>query len=360
VTNLYEQLLTYDPRSAEYHIFVTLCLSVLVLLGLSLMFAALTLILRLHSNRREQMWQELHQLWNHDILDVLSGDTSVATFRKLVAPRQELNFIRFLAPYAYRLRGSDLQRLSLLALQYLPHVVKQLRHREAGVRLWAVNILSLFGMPQYETTMLEALQDEAPAVSMFAANTLLGLKRVQYVEPVMDNFHRFDKWNTNSLATLLSGIGQEAVPVLRQLYLDGGREVRTRVVAAEVLARFSDFGVADAAATLLHTETRQALVITTLRLLSKVGQEQHRSVVQPFCHSSNDAVRVNALRTLRHLCVQADRPLFIEALDDPNPWVARQAARALKLLGDTATLAGLVSAGHPRALLAREILAAKE
>lgn len=360
MNTLYEQFLTYDPRSTEYQILVTLCLSVLVLFAMSLAFAALTLLMRMHSNRQERMWQNLQQLWNRDILDVLSGDTPVAAFRRLVSPRQELNFIRFLAPYAYRLRGSDLQRLSLLALQYLPHVAKQLHHREPGVRVWAVNILSLFGMPQYEATMLQALQDESPAVSMFAANTLLGLKRVEYVDPVMKHFHRFDKWNTNSLATLLSGIGQEAVPVLRRIYLGSDRDIRTRVVAAEVLARFNDYGVADAAAGLLHDQTHPELVITTLRLLGIVGQEKHRGVVQPFCRASSDAVRVNAVRTLRHLCVQEDRPLFIEALNDPNPWVARQAAQALKLLGDTATLEELAGSGHPRALLAREILAGME
>ncbi|MEX2130762.1 MAG: HEAT repeat domain-containing protein [Pseudohongiellaceae bacterium] len=358
--SLYEQFLSYNPDSSEYRFLVTLSLSVLVLFGLSLLFAVIAMSLRLHNFRQEKLWQNLYQLWNRDMLEVLSGDTSPTEFRKLVAPHQELNFIRFLAPYVWRLRGSDLNTLSSLGLPYLPHVVNMLQHREIGVRLWAVNIISQFGMPQYEATILKAFQDESPVVAMFAANALLRLGHARYVVPVLDQFHRFDKWGINSMATLLSSVGHEAIPLLRQIYLDPVREPRTRVVAAEVLNRFCDYGVADDAAALLDSTGRLDLLIATLRLLSTVGQEKHRAAVHPLCSSSNDAIRVNAVRTLRQLCIADDLPLFIAALDDSSPWVARQAARALKLLGDTATLERMSSGQHPRAMLASQILAGKD
>lgn len=360
MSSLYAQFLTYDPASLEYRLLVTLCLGVVVLFGLSLLFVLITMLLRLQNVRQELRWAKLQQLWSNDLLDVLSGDRSPEDFRRLVAPRHGLDFVRFLAPYAYRLRGSDLGILSQLALHYLPHVAKLLKHREAGVRVWAVNILSLFGMPSYEDRMLEALQDESPMVSMFAANTLLRLKRLQYVEPVMNHFHRFDKWNLNSMATLLSGIGEQAIPVLRQIYQDETRPSRTRVVASEVLNLFSDYGVADAAAALLTAGADQDLVIATLRLLGRVGQSHHREIVRRFCNAPVEAIRVNAMRALRQLCTTEDRPLLVAALDDSSPWVAREAARALKLLGDTDTLERLVREQHPRAMLARQVLAGKD
>ncbi len=353
----YQKYMAFDGASFEQRLLLVLSDSVLVLLLLTFAFGMLALGLRLQHNRYERMWSGLYQLWEVDILDVLSGDMSPVEFRKLIKPEHELNFVRFLAPYGWRLRGSDLSTLKALAQHYMPHVARQLQHKDPGVRAWAVNVINLFGMPDYEFEIFKSLEDKASVVVMFAASTLLAQKRVHYIMPVMDHMQRFDKWNVNAMASLISGMGQDAVPVLESIYLNPNRDTRTRVVAALALANFGDYAIADAAAALLSSTRDTDFVVATLRLLSKVGLEHHRAAVKDLSVMPSEVLRINAMRTLRALCTQEDREFLLEAMNDESPWVARQAVAALKDLGAVDLLEKLVAEGHPRSTLARQVLA---
>ncbi|HEY0963768.1 MAG TPA: HEAT repeat domain-containing protein [Pseudomonadales bacterium] len=352
----FEQYAGFAPDTFEHRLLLMLSDSVVALLLLTLIFALLALWMRWQHDRHDRRWRGLHALWDSDILNVLSGDMPPAEFHRRIAPQQELDFIRFLAPYGWRLRGSDLDTLKQLALDYMPHVARQLQHNEPGVRAWAVNVISLFGMPKYERDIVAALDDESAVVVMFAASTLLAQRRVHYVAPVLDQMQRFDKWNVNSAASLLAAMGPDAIPVLERIYLDPQRTTRPRVVAALALANFSDYAVADAAAALLPGCDDVELAVATLRLLSKVGQPHHAPYLKKLCESPVEALRIHALRTLRALCTREDRAFLRHMLDDPSPWVARQAIRALDAVGATDLLEDIVRSGHPRALLARQAL----
>lgn len=353
----YQQYAAFDPESFEQRLLLTMSNTVVLLLLLTLVLALLALVTRLQHGRHERLWHGLRALWEVDILNVLSGDMSAVEFRKLIKPEHELNFVRFLAPYGWRLRGSDLDVLKGLVQHYMPHVARQLQHKDPGVRAWAVNVISLFGMPQYEFEIFKALEDEAAIVVMFAASTLLAQKRVHYITPVLDHVQRFDKWNTNAMASLLFAMGPEAVPVLEKIYLNPNREKRTRIIAALALANFTDYAVADAAAAQLSATQDLDMTVVTLKLLSQVGQPHHRAVVKELCGAPSEPLRIHAMRTLRALCTQEDRDFLRGALDDPSPWVARQAVGALRDLGAADVLQKLVQDGHPRAALARQALA---
>ncbi|MDY6983075.1 MAG: HEAT repeat domain-containing protein [Pseudomonadota bacterium] len=352
----FEQYAGFAPESFEHRLLVLLSDSVVALLLLALGFALLALWMRWQHDRHERRWRDLHSLWDGDVLDVLSGEIPPAEFRKRIAPEQELDFVRFLAPYGWRLRGSDLDTLKQLALAYMPHVVKQLKHKEPGVRAWAVNVIGLFGMPQYERSIVATLDDESAVVVMFAASTLLAQRRVHYIAPVLEQMQRFDRWNVNSAASLLANMGRDAIPVLESIYLDPQRATRPRVVAALALANFTDYAVADAAAALLPGCDDVELTVATLRLLSKVGQLHHRPYLKKLCESPVEALRIHALRTLRAVCTREDSEFLLKMLDDPSAWVARQAIQALDAVGAKDLLEELVNSGHPRALLARQML----
>ncbi|MDP3518314.1 MAG: HEAT repeat domain-containing protein [Pseudohongiella sp.] len=353
--NAWPAFLALNPM--EEPILAPLNIMVLALLIVTLVLALFAIGLRLRNSRHTLLWQSLHAIWDRDILAVLSEDLDPAHLNRLVEPGQELNFLRYLALYAYRLRGSDLERLSTLAHPYLSHAARQLEDSDPEVRAWAVNILNLFGMPNQKHTLLAALQDSSPTVAMFAANALLAHKLTDHLGSVMDQLHRFEKWNLNSLASLLASSGIHAIPIMERIFLDPTRQTRTRVVAADVLNRLNYYAVADSAALLLQQETDTTMQIAILRLLSGVGRERHRAAVREQCASTSDSVRVNAMRTLRHLGNRDDCELFRQAITDSNPWVARQAAWALKSLGDTSSLQALALQQHPRAVMARQVLA---
>ena len=352
----FEQYAGFAPESFEHRLLLVLSDSVVALLLLALAFALLALWMRWQHERHERRWRGLHASWDAEILDVLSGDMPPAEFRKRIVPQQELDFVRFLAPYGWRLRGSDLDVLKQLAHDYMPHVARQLQHKEPGVRAWAVNVIGLFGMPGYERDIVAALDDESAVVVMFAASTLLAQRRVQHIAPVLEQMQRFDRWNVNSAASLLATMGPDALPVLEGIYLDSQRATRPRIVAALALANFSDYAVADAAAALLPGCNDVDLAVATLRLLSKVGQQHHAPYLKQLCESPVEALRIHALRTLRALCTRSDSAFLLQMLDDPSPWVARQAILALDAIGANNLLEDIVQRGHPRALLARQAL----
>src|SRR5690554_5178732 len=119
---LYQQMLYATPDSVESRLLVTLSLVVLTVMALSLMFAVLSMLLRLRGYYTQRMWRRLQTLWDGDILKVLCGDSSQSGYLALVSPGQEIHFMRFLAPYAWRLRESDAAILSSLAGHHLHHV----------------------------------------------------------------------------------------------------------------------------------------------------------------------------------------------------------------------------------------------
>lgn len=352
-------LFSWDALTQSGHedrIYYLLSLGIVVFFAMSAFFALLTLFLRYQNNRRDALWQSLHELWDNDILMVLSGDMSVADFQKRIPRKQELNFIKYLTPYAWRLAGSDLNILSALANPYLPRVLKQLKHHNPEIRAWAISALSHFGMPKHVSTVMPHLRDPSSVVAMSAANALLQQRKVYYIEPVLKYFHRFDQWNIASLTSLITNCGTHAIPVLERIYLDRSKTVRTRIVAAEALSQLNDFDIADKAAELLDTETDQEMIAASLRLLAVVGQTSHRDIVNKLCQSDNDVIRVNAMKTLRNISVAEDIPVFRHGLVDPSPWVAVQSARGLHELGDDEFLRALIAKGHSRARLAQQVL----
>lgn len=354
-----EQRQAFDAGSAEHWVLLVLSDSILVLTLLTLLFAALAITLRIQHDRHNKLWQRLQGRWDGEILDVLGGDKSTGELGSRVEKGQELNFVRFLASYAYRLRGSDLDVLATLAKPYLPFVLDRTRHKSPGVRIWAINVLGLLGMPQYEATIAAMLEDKNPAVAMFAATTLLSHKCVPYIEPILKQFPRFEKWNVNALANLLVKIGPSVVPMLMKIYADPQSPIQTRVVIAEALGRCGAYAAADAGVRVLATEQSRDLLVATLHMLGNVGMDEHREQIRRCCSAPDDVLRINAIQTLRKIGTAQDVPLFRRSLEnDSNVWVARQAALALKQFGDIAMLQAIAGNDHhPRSVLTRQVLA---
>jgi HEAT repeat protein len=346
-------------RDLNEKLLVVLITAIASLAVMTLLFTLLVMLLRMKNNRHALHWQKLHALWDSEILEVLSGDHEPGHFRSRVKPGQELDCVRFLIPYAHRLRGRDLDILSAIAQPYLPKVSRALRHEDAGVRIWAINAMDLFGMPRYEEAVSNALEDQEVAVSVAAASCLLGQKRVHLINSVLTQFPRYGNWNLHALTTLLARVGPSAIPVIEPVYLDHNADMRARIAAAEVMMNLNHYAVADKAAELLGKEKSIDFIVATLRLLVRVGHAAHVPAVRRFCTHANDNLRIHAIRCLRSLGTDEDISLFENALQDPNPWVAMQAARALHELDATGILTALQNSGSDRAILASQVLAEK-
>lgn len=327
------------------------------LVALSLVFAAYTLTLRAGHRLRERRWERLRVLWTEPFLRALSDPGATGAVHALVEPRYELHFLQFALDFARRLTGRERTTVAALAGPYLPRLVPRTRSRQAEIRTRAVQTLGTLGLPDYEDTVMAALDDRAPLVAMVAATTLARRRDPRYTEAILSHLDRFDSWSDNFLASMLTGMGPEGAGALRATLGDPDGNPRVRSVAARALAGLPDVEAGPLARSVVRDAADPDLIIAALRLLARVGGPDDADVVRARCASPNAAVRAKALHALGALGGPPDVPRLMDALSDPSPWVAIGAARGLWEAGAEERLQELRASDHPRALLADQILA---
>jgi len=130
-------------------------------------------------------------------------------------------------------------------------------------------------------------------------------------------------------------------------------------VAVQALAELNDLDAVPSAVALLPDETDPEVQADLVRLIAKLGQPGDLAVVRPLVDAPQPYLRAATLQAIGSLSDgrTTDHETVSAGLDDPSPWVALQAARALLALGHRAELADLSASGSPRATLAAEVLA---
>jgi HEAT repeat protein len=334
-----------------------LALVVGALILMALAFAAYAVYLRINSDRRQRLWEQLSARWEEPVLLALSDPASAAKVHELVAPEHRLHFVRFALEYARRLKGEEHRVLQMLAEAYLAPIAERAASREVEIRTRAVQTLGTLGLPRYAPEVVKALDDPSPLVAMVAARALASSEYPEHAAGVLRHLHRFEGWSRSFMASMLAAVGPAAAPALRASLGDGREAPWVRAVAAEALTMLKDFDSADVAAVVVATESDRELVASALGLLAEVGTPEHVVAVRARCASPDNVVRAHALDALGVLGEAGDIPRLLGAMSDPSPWVAIHAARSLRAAGGRYLLQDLSDSDHFRAPLARQVLA---
>lgn len=141
---------------------------------------------------------------------------------------------------------------------------------------------------------------------------------------------------------------------------DSSRPPDVRAVVATALGYIYDYDAADVAAVVLEVEREKELVAACLRLMGRVGRDEHLSLVRGFITSGEFAVRAAAASALGSLGREEDLARLRNACEDDSRWVALHAARALRDAGDVESLQMLAASGQARATLALQVLSEME
>ncbi|MEW6238545.1 MAG: HEAT repeat domain-containing protein [Candidatus Omnitrophota bacterium] len=349
-------LFSYYALAQRDRLLLIVSITIIILLLFSFLFALAAVVLRLRNEKKAAYWKYLENKWEENILDALAGDKTPQDVWNLVHKKDCIYFVDFLMRYARRLAGAERDLLCRFAEPYLCRIEKIARKKNPEQRAWAIRILSLLGMQTHYPAIIAALDDSSPLVAMSAARALMAEKRPEWVGAVLQRLHRFDNWSASFLASMLSAVGSEIAPGLREIYSNPSVPARTRAVSAEALKRLNDWKAADAIPPILEREKDRDLLASSLRLLGRVGRGEHLPILRSLCGASDDAVRANAIRSLGFLGGKDDAPIFRAALDDPYPWVAIHAAWGLKDIGQTGLLREIAASAHPRAEIARQVL----
>lgn len=349
----------FDGRMGE-RLLLFLVIGIAVLLAFAIAFAISVVLLRIKNQRKAAKWNLLERRWDETILTVLEGDKELSAFWDLVAPHEEMFCVNYIMRYARWLRGVERERAVGLAQPYLHRIVPRANARDAQRRARAIQTLGQLGLAGHSDVVTQALDDQSPLVAMVAARALARKEHPQFLRPVLSHLHRFTTWSPNFLASLLAAVGPEAAPDLRDVLRDSSRPPDVRAVVATALGYIYDYDAADVAAVVLEVEREKELVTACLRLMGRVGRDEHLPLVRGFIASGEFAVRAAAASTLGSLGREEDLARLRNACEDDSRWVALHAARALRDAGDVESLQKLAASGQARATLALQVLSEME
>ncbi len=318
--------------------------------------AAAALVLRIRNDRKAAHWALLERRWEAKAVEVITELERPEAIWALVDRPDALRFLNFLLRFARRLTGAERKRVDELAAPYLDRILPQLKARSAERRARAIQTLTTLGSRRYAAQVLTSLDDRSPLVAMVAARSLARRESPDFAEPILRRLERFEHWRPSFLASMLASIGPAVAPALRAALVDARYQPRVRSVAADALRELNDYLSADAAALVLAEATDRDLLIATLALIGHVGRADQVEMVRRHTEAAEPIVRSRAMSALGRIGSAADGERLVRGLDDPSPWVALRAAEALHEARHPA-LAAIAASDHPRAPLARQILA---
>jgi HEAT repeat protein len=331
----------------------------LALAGLFVLMGGVTawaLFYRIRNHRKARHLSALEALWHPWILDILEGEGATPDLQSQVAPSDRLHFLVVLDRFARRLRGEEEERLQVLAQPFLPTLDRLLEHRKEEERAWGLRLLGHLGGETARPRVRDALADPSPLVTITAMAELADPANTGDVPRILEALPRLEGWNRYFLASVLTRFGGEAAPDFRRALMDPGRPIWLRVVAAETLLGLNDIPSGDDVARLLREEEDLHLLIASLNLLARVGRETHLPQIRARLKSPDFPVRAAACTALGGCGGPEELPALLRAMEDPEPWVALHAARAVRSLGGSHALDGMARGEGEMAVLAGQVL----
>lgn len=324
---------------------------------ISVVFSIYVVWLRGRNVLRARRWANREARWGDLMLEAVGGERTVEEVSGRVGRSERLFFLDFLLRYARRLTGREKDRVKELAVPFLSELAPLLRDRDPYRRARAVQTLGTLGLPDSSDTLVRAVDDDSPVVSMLAARALATHGGATYTEPILSNLDRFEQWGSEYVVSLLVSLGSGAEARLRGVMEDPSRSPRTRALVTDALGRLHDLESVGVAEGILSREAEPDLAASLLRLLSVLGGPEHQDRVREFLDHSHFAVRAEAYSALGALGTGEDTETLEAGLSDPSPWVALHAARGMRESGRRPRLLTLSESGSPGAAAAAQVLA---
>jgi len=330
-----------------------LTIGFVLLLILTLFLATLVGVLRARNALVARRWARVERRWHDLLLHVIAGQRPIAELYAAIRRGEERYLLEVVARFARRLRGDERVRCTEVVRPYLPLLVEQAGHRDAGFRAQAIHALGLVGMERHAQVVCAALDDPSEFVGMTAMRALARPEQAAHAPELVARLGRFEAWDGGFLASILAAIGPAVSPPLCEVLADGRRGNQVRWVSAEALRKLHHLPAGVIAASVAERSSDRDLVAACLRLLEAVGHAGHLPVIRALAASPDEVVRQQAVRALGTLEDPARMPGLVKHLYDPSPWVGLEAGRVLarfqggRLLssaaagtGDAAAIAG--------------------
>lgn len=304
----------------------------LLALAAALCFMALALFLWVANSYRDRKTERLRAEWQGALFERISARQAEPAPIP-VKPGQSKAFIELLLDAARKFQGEAFAVLCALAAPHLPAVYRDCRASALHRRAWAVRVLGTFGLPRYAEAVQNALRDPSPVIRMIAFRSLILHGRTEYLDRLIAGLATLPQWNSNFLASLLSSLGPQVAPRLRDYFAAPRCPEPVKTVLAVALRQLNDQPSSAIAGAVLRSNPGRNLAAACLRLLYSAGLPDQAETVRELCASPDPTVRAQAVRTLGQLGGPEDLNLLASALQDSDPWVSIHAAESLREIG---------------------------
>ncbi len=216
-------------------------------------------------------------------------------------------------------------------------LLKFLDHPDWHHRYDAIKEIGKRKLLQSEGILVEiAVEDPYERVRKVALSALvkIGSKQAMPVAEHMAMKDDAEHLRERAMGILEKHGTERSAPALGFILLKDN-EADLRRKAAIILKNRGWFGQDDAIATAAAEDKSEAVREAAREALILVGGKKHRAAIHQIMLKDPDGeVREEIVRKIEKGPVAMDRGPLVKALKDPNPHVARHAARALVKLGD--------------------------
>lgn len=336
----------------------TLIAASLLALATAFCFMVLSLFLWIANHFRDRKTARLRAEWQGALFDRVAGGRAEPAPIP-VKPGQSKAFMDLLLDAARKFQGEAFGSLRALAAPHLPGIYRDCHSTALHRRAWAVRVLGTFGLPRYAEAVQRALLDRSPVIRMIAFRSLILHGRLEHLDRLIAGLATLQQWNPNFLASLLSSLGPQVAPRLRDYFAAPRCPEPVKTVLAIALRQLNDKPSSAVAGAVLRSNPGRNLAAACLRLLYSAGLPDQAETVRALCASPDPTVRAQAVRTLGQLGGPEDLNLLSAALRDSDPWVSIHAAASLRDIGGAAareTLEAAARSGGLSGLSAQQAL----
>ena len=330
----FEELLNPAQQfTVDLTVIIILIVFISFLFIVSVIFALITLVLRLKNYLKGRKWSNLEDRWHNDLLAVLSETEEPRVLLDKVKNEHKLYFLDYLFRFALRIKGQELDTLTEIAKPFEDTLLKRLSEGDTTQKVRAVITLDKLQLPVDKADFIQLLDDPSPLVSLYAARAMIKQKysdQKEVLEKIVATLPRYQDWSYRLLSNILAQAGSQRAGFLRKKLLDKSLDKKTRVIIGESLILLNNIKAANTAARVLQDYPDDDLAKTCLGIIANTGSPQHRPIVRTYLESSNPEIRGKAIQTLGTIGTQEDIPALKQAFNDQSNWIAYQAARALR------------------------------
>jgi len=345
--------------TVDLTVIIILIVFIAFLFIISVIFALITMVLRLKNYLKGRKWSNLEDRWHDDLLAVISEAEEPSVLLDKVENEHKLYFLDYLFRFALRLKGPELHTLTEIAKPFEDTMVRRLSEGDTTQKVRAIITLDKLQLPVPKSDYIQLLDDPSPLVSLYAARAMIKQEYSDHedvLEKIIFTLPRYENWSYRLLSNILAQAGSHNAHYLRNKLLDNNLEEKARIIIGESLILLNDIEAADTAARVLQNHPDDALAKTCLEIIANTGSPQHRKTVRPYLESSNPEIIGKSIEALGTIGNQEDIPAIEEAFNEQSNWIAFRAALALQQIKAEDVLQKISSNEGAKAQIALQVL----